>query len=508
MSNRIEKFNSEIIVKWNEIEESVKNINTKALSTLDRNEIARTKKVISYFSEMLTSIDPDFLPMQTMNNLSPLLSNIISYLNNYKTNENISYINTINTDYLDTLLRDVMPYIFYKGRAGIALQKAFLEYSETIQSHTVSYLEDIKNNAAESEEIKERISEMLENLQEKKDKFTEYDKYLFSDDEDGLSNKFKSVFNEAKNKLKEINELHTEIFEENGIEQQIKGDLENSESEYKKIVDLKTASSEILDGLESFYTDIFGKENEDGELSGGLKQELEIRKNQLDEFKESQEERYKELNKQIESLLPSATSAGLSSAYNEMRMKFSRNSKWYGYGFYFSLLLLLASVFISSVLINPELFNLILKLVFGQNDDTIVKVSQLAVEPKDVWENILLLIKNLIFRLSFIFPALWLVIFVSKRKNEYQRLEQEYAHKEVLAKSYESYKTQIEKLQEEEQNKLLPILMENMLKAIALNPAETLDKNHKEETPLDELLKDKSIFKEMKEIILSKLSGK
>lgn len=50
--------------------------------------------------------------------------------------------------------------------------------------------------------------------------------------------------------------------------------------------------------------------------------------------------------------------------------------------------------------------------------------------------------------------------------------------------------------------------MENMIKAIALNPAETLDKNHKGETPLDELLKDKSIFKEMKDIILSKLSGK
>ena len=81
-----------------------------------------------------------------------------------------------------------------------------------------------------------------------------------------------------------------------------------------------------------------------------------------------------------------------------------------------------------------------------------------------------------------------------RRRNEAQRLAQEYAHKKVLAKSYESYKQQIEKLSEEEQNKLLPILMENMLKAIALNPAETLDKNHKEPTPIEEVIKKKEFW--------------
>ena len=83
------------------------------------------------------------------------------------------------------------------------------------------------------------------------------------------------------------------------------------------------------------------------------------------------------------------------------------------------------------------------------------------------------------------------MIFVAKRCSEVQRLEQEYAHKEALAKSYESYKKQIEKLNEEEKSKLLPILMENMLKAIALNPAETLDKNHKKATPIEEIINKK-----------------
>jgi len=82
-----------------------------------------------------------------------------------------------------------------------------------------------------------------------------------------------------------------------------------------------------------------------------------------------------------------------------------------------------------------------------------------------------------------------LVIFISKRRNEVLRLEQEYAHKEALAKSYDSYRQQIEKLQQEQQNKLLPILLEKMIIAISLNPAETLDKGGKDKTPIEELMK-------------------
>ena len=492
MSNRTEKFNSEIIPEWNDIEEKVKNLSVKDMSTDDRDEIARLKKVVTHFSVMITGIDPDFVPVKVINNIVTPFTSIQNDLRNYNNTNNIEYIKRINNEYIDTLLRDLMPYIFYKGKAGTALQKAISIYSETIQFHAKEYLDDIKKDAEIANNTLENMNVIFKNLQQKEERFNEFDERLFSDDKDGLKNKFESLFDEAKSQLKEINELYSEIFEEDGIGQQIKENLDGSKSEYQKIVSLKDESSETLGELEDFYMKIFGEENEDGELSGGLKQELETRKNQLDKFKKEQEERYQELNSQIESLLPSATSAGLSSAYNEMRMKFSASANLYNWIFYGSLGLLLGSVFLSHWLINIELFN----------------PTKSVVEYNSIWENLLLLIKSLIFRLSFIIPALWLVIFASKRRSEAQRLEQEYAHKEALAKSYESYKTQIEKLQKEEQNKLLPILMENMIKAIALNPAETLDKNHKGETPLDELLKDKSIFKEVKDFILSKLSGK
>ena len=49
--------------------------------------------------------------------------------------------------------------------------------------------------------------------------------------------------------------------------------------------------------------------------------------------------------------------------------------------------------------------------------------------------------------------------------------------------------------------------MGNMLKAIALNPADTLDKNQKEPTPIEEIVKKKEILEfieKLKGIVTSK----
>lgn len=117
--------------------------------------------------------------------------------------------------------------------------------------------------------------------------------------------------------------------------------------------------------------------------------------------------------------------------------------------------------------------------------------------------SLLALFGNFALKLPFILPALWLVIFVSKRRSEAERLTQEYTHKESLAKSYDSYKQQIEKLSEKDTSKLLPILMESMIKAIALNPAETLDKKHQSDSPISEVLKDKNFM----DSIVDKMKG-
>jgi hypothetical protein len=52
-------------------------------------------------------------------------------------------------------------------------------------------------------------------------------------------------------------------------------------------------------------------------------------------------------------------------------------------------------------------------------------------------------------KLPIYLPVVWLAYYSSKRRGEAQRLKQEYAHKESLAKSYMGYKDQLEELDDE-----------------------------------------------------------
>ena len=94
------------------------------------------------------------------------------------------------------------------------------------------------------------------------------------------------------------------------------------------------------------------------------------------------------------------------------------------------------------------------------------------------------LISNLAYKTPIILPVLWLALFASKRRNEAQRLQQEYAHKEALAKSYQSFKNQIDQLQDGKKEQLLEKLLAAAIDAVATNASKSLDGKHDEKTPI------------------------
>ena len=96
--------------------------------------------------------------------------------------------------------------------------------------------------------------------------------------------------------------------------------------------------------------------------------------------------------------------------------------------------------------------------------------------------------KDFFKTLPIIAPLIWLAIFASSRRSENQRLEQEYAHKEALAKSYSSYKKQIDGLKDEDQSLLIKLL-DNAIETISKNASETLDKKHGDGTPFQSIVK-------------------
>ena len=95
---------------------------------------------------------------------------------------------------------------------------------------------------------------------------------------------------------------------------------------------------------------------------------------------------------------------------------------------------------------------------------------------------------SIITRFMINIPFLWIATVANINLNKYTKLEQEYSHKESLAKSFERYKTEIEKLDRidsEKSNSLMMNLMELNIEAFKVNPANSIDKIKKDSTLLD-----------------------
>ena len=477
MSFKLNRFNNEIFPLWEEVKRIVDEIDESNVSDSYIENFAYLRKIIDFLSEAMSSIDADLFPNEFIDNVKSYLSNLKSYLissQNY-TNSYISYIE----DNLDNLLKIVFPFVLHKGKAIKGLRVGLSEYSKTINEHVKNGFSEIKLTQENAIKIKSELNDELDEFHRLRAEIEEYRDSIFS--EDGLKDNVEKLLNDSELKLSEVKRLHSSIYGEEGLKQEIDEFYSNISDKNKEINELKEDSSGILQELSSFHDEIFGKDDENGKKSGGLKQEIDQRRSDLDEFKKKQQEKYDEINKQIENLLPGATSAGLSSAYSEMRNKFSENARWYGRGFYISLCILLITVLCIR---------------------DVVLVRDIPLD-KGIWISLLVLLGNFAVKMPFIIPALWLVIFISRRRSEAERLSQEYAHKEVLAKSYDSYKQQIEKLSKEDQEELLPVLMEGMIKAISLNPAETLDKKHQSDSPVSEVLKNKNFI----DSIVDKIKG-
>lgn len=478
MSLKIDKFNDEIIPLWNEVQNIINEIDEKLVSDSYIEKFAYLRKITTFLSEAMSCIDADFLPNAFLDSIKSYLSNMKNYLVNTRDYINLSYI-SYTEDCLDGVLQIVFPFILHKGKAIKGLRIGLNEYSKTINAHVENEFSEIKSIQESANEIKTELKNELDEFEALRTEIEEYRDLIFS--ADGVKKNIENLLKSSESKLSEIEELHNSIYEEDGLKQEIDEFYSNISDKNREINELKEDSSTTLQGLSNFYDKIFGKDDENGKKVGGLKQEIDQRRSDLDDFEQKQKNKYDELNKQIQSLLPGATSAGLSSAYYEMRNKFSKSAVWYGRGFYMSLIVLSL-------------------VIYCVRNLSIIEEIPLD---KGLGISLLALFGNFAVKLPFILPALWFVIFVSKRRSEAERLTQEYAHKESLAKSYDSYKQQIKELSEKDENELLPILMGNMIKAIALNPAETLDKKHQSDSPISEVLKDKNFI----DSIVDKLKG-
>lgn len=468
---------------WKQILEEVENVsaNDETVAT-DVKEISRLKKVVSYIDELLRSADPELIPLNTWNNFQQQATNVLTQVRQYIQNKNIGHIQNAN-NHSDNLLTYVRPYVLSGKGSAQAAGRAFKEYSKTVTEHIDILSEKAKTAVVQAEENKSETDAILQAVEEQQTRIRDLaDSFL--DGDDNLRQRLEDFYEEVETWHTRISEYHNELTagneEESSIVLQIEEAKKQAIENAKSTKGALDSSASLLDELEQFSQTIFGKQDRNGKRQGGLREELNIRRREIEQFKQEQSTTYKTLLDEIEGLIPGATSAGLATAYKEMKDKFDTPIRNFSIIFYFALALLFILAF---VFITDD---------FGLWYINFVKID----EPK-------LLLNNLFFKLPILLPVLWLAIFASKRRSEDRRLQQEYAHKEALAKSYESFRYQIDALKTDDEQ-LKKQLLERSIAAIAFNASITLDGKHGDKLPLLETI-DKLAEKKLE---LSGLSTK
>lgn len=451
--------------------------------------IARLKKVTEYFESFIQLVDPELIEGNTINNLNQIASRFDlanSELNHYITHKSIIYLQRANNN-IDIILANLR--ILNTSIPKLSKQKI----SSILNTYTSTF-----KNSLKSIDLKkvEAASTSIQN----------YEKELLygTEDNDSIKSSIENFLIQSESKYKDIYDFHDKILKEDEEGKSLKSTLDETIKdifkEKENIDDNLIQVSEKTEKLKEFYIKIYGSVDEKtGERINGLKEDIDKRILDLEKYEKDQKklfndylsdkinlfdrfqenisnnnnnfinekikdlEKYEkeiitknnELYKKIESHLPFATTAGLAKAYEEERKRFRFPLIiWNGV-----FILTLCCMFIISF--------------------KYLNIGNTTIEAFGI---------NIIKTLPLILPCIWLAIYASIRRSENQRLEQEYAHKETLAKSYSGYKKQIDALSSDEDELLLNKLLDNSIETISKNASESLDKKHGDGLPIESII--------------------
>lgn len=431
-------------------------------------ELARFQKVIAYLDELVSEIDPELVPLATWNSFNQQVTSCQTQLNNYISNRNVGHLSSAN-DHTDNLITYVRPYMVLPKAAQSSIKRAATAYGKVAEEYVESFQEKASTTITEIEKIKDECSKLQGESNEALEAVNKYYYEIFGDkDNEGIKAKIESFKLSAEEEANAITTVHKKVI---SGDEPLADDIEEAHTialdKQKKITTaLDDIEKEVAD-FRKFHITTFGKlDKESGETSGGTKQALATLKKNLIDFETKQQSKYKALNNEIESLLPGATSAGLATAYKEMKDSFDTPIKNASKLFYACIGILVVT---SAIMATQT-------------------ISWTSITFKDIsdWQTVLM---SVIYKLPLFAPILWLAVFASKRRSESQRLQQEYAHKESLAKSYKGYKQQLEDLGDKD-GEMRKELITKAIDSIANNASKTLDGKHGDAMPTQQLIEN------------------
>lgn len=465
MSRWIEQFqNHPYRVSWSRVKSALEGtfIDDPSVSTYV-SELARLRKVVEYIDGLLDSLDPELLPFSMLDNFNQQATICADQVHAYNTNRNIAHLQEANA-YADNLLSYVRPYLIHDGKVGNALRKAAQGYSKTYEERSAlldSWLSEFSRNSQAKISYLDNVAKKFDSTLARVEDGSER---LFG--EEGLLAEMDDKVQEARKEYSEIKAYHEKIFVGSSGDESLKASADTAHESIirhsETIGSLISSANNSIKKIQDFEKILLG----DPAVPEGdsISAFVERQKQKLADFEVEQASRTEALIQKIESLIPGATSAGLATAYHEMKNSFDAPIRAASRIFYGTITVLI----IGSILLCVQ------------------KVYWLGIEfiPLPDWQSSL---RSFAYKLPFYGAAVWLAYYASKRRSEFQRLQQEYAHKEALAKSYDSFKRQIEALGSKD-DVLMAMLLEKAIGAIAHNASQTLDGKHGDKSPSQDAL--------------------
>lgn len=331
-----------------------------------------------------------------------------------------------------------------------------------------SHQEDLINKTAELTTLKLQLEESLEAIEKiqaliKKDEEgnSAYLSLLELIDEDNLD--------VLESKSNEVHQLYSQLFDRSGedtsraerIDYEVKKISDHYERFFSELTNNETRVSEYerkVNELFSYYDDLFSSDESDSKSDKINSQLAKIQKfyekiygdegkniPSLNDALENRLENLRNIEDKAKSVIGLSSEAGLAGGF-VIKGKEAKKGQ-----------LISITVFIVMVLI-----------LFGFNLYFFDKADFLNM----TWDTFL-------FKLLINAPLIWIATIANINLNRFSRLEQEYSHKEALAKSYERYKTEIQELEKlgvTGSKELKLKLLEINLEAFKVNPAESSDK--------------------------------
>ncbi|RZK01772.1 MAG: hypothetical protein EOO46_19290 [Flavobacterium sp.] len=312
------------------------------------------------------------------------------------------------------------------------------------------------------ESIQESISKFdttLENHPDLEEEISEFESHLsvVKDQESKSIQLVKSI----TNKKIELETLYNEIL-----------GYSTKDEETGESVHVAGTKEELENSLDDLQHKVSEFENNYSKLEIGTKDNvnnlLQVNSEKISEQIKSWEEKFINLNKRIESLLPNALTAGLSHAFSIKKKdeveSYENHKKQFSYGI----------VGMVAVSIIPFIISVVTLIKQTPLDIVIERAPKLVIAI-----------------LPLYIPVLWLSIASSKKMNLSKRLIEEYSHKEVLSKTYEGLSKQINELGDDIISSELKVhLLQDFLQMYSENPGKLISDYNSSDHPIMQLLEN------------------